>query len=415
MLAVIFNGLLVALPILAAYVVAAAFSSAGFGQSPTPEALTETRRNIERSFEKMSPNPDTARAVWGEMVERELNDRNISAARGFLLAAPHMLDNSNSRAVRAAAEAEISGTEDERLARAALLFLPNDVRARYLAASAPPSIDMPPPTVETEAPGSDSPAADTGSETSPETDQPLATRSLATRPVASVAAFSMLGSLEDLAANSRRWINGDTRDSFVLRLTGLGMVSPETASGVNLPEAASILKAARRANRLSPDYLRTLESRLNAAIPEDTLRPLLEEALSEVAPMSVLGEKVKQAFAESIDTRHLPRLALEMEMINRIADATSPAGAISLLEHVEGGDDMRRARLVAEAGGDRAAALIKQLGPKALDTAEAGIKWTRMLVLQVMGLAAAALALVFTLLTTISRSVSERPRRAAIY
>lgn len=404
-LALLFNGLLFLLPIIAARVVIIAFAGSGIGQAPTPEALTETRRNIENAFVRFAPNNEDRRVYWGNLIDRELRERDLSAARGFLLAAPQLLNRDDVKAVRAAAAAEITGTEDERLARAALLFLPNSISAKYEAASRPPSVVLPEPLSETE---------NTDTETQDESAEitPPQTRENTSAPTAS---FSVLGDLEDLAANSRRWINGDETDSFVLRLTGLATIEPELPDTVNLVEAASILKGAHRAGRITPQYLAILESRLSDVIAERDLRPQVEAAFSEIAPMSVLGERVQAAFEASYSQSRLSRLTVEVELINRISDATSPAGAISLIEHVKSAEDMRRARLIAEAGGDRASALIKQNGADALNLAESGIELTTPLILQIMMLVAVAIALTLAFLAVVQRSFSGRRRKAAIY
>ena len=67
--------------------------------------------------------------------------------------------------------------------------------------------------------------------------------------------------------------------------------------------------------------------------------------------------------------------------------------------------DLRRARLLAEAGGDRSVALVKQDGPGALRIADTGIKWTQQLMLQVMGLTASGLALLYVMIATFRRNV----------
>ena len=412
-LALIFNGLLFLLPIIAARVVVIAFAGSSIGQAPTPEALTETRRNMEAEFVKMGPRSTDARIYWSSLIERELRARDLSAARGFLLAAPQMLNKDDVNAVRAAANAEVTGTEDERLARAALLFLPNSVRAKYEAASRPPSLPVPEPepaAFDGEDGPEITPATEDAAEASPEPVRPV-------RPASATRAtsFSVLGDLEDLAANSRRWVNGDERDSFVLRLTGLAALDPDTPPSVDLIEAASILKGAHRAGRITPEYLSILQARLNDVLPERDLRPNVETALAELAPMKVLGERVKGAFSDTYNPSRLSRLTVEIELINRISEATSPSGAISLIEHVEGVDDMRRARLVAEAGGDRASALVKEIGADTLRLARSGVQFTSALILQIMLLVAAAMALALSFAAVVQRSISNRPRKAAIY
>ena len=124
---------------------------------------------------------------------------------------------------------------------------------------------------------------------------------------------------------------------------------------------------------------------------------------------------MKAAYGETFDPARLSRLTIEIELINRISDATSPAGAITLLEHVQSVEDMRRARLVAEAGGDRAIALVKHKGHKALELARSGVPITSALILQIMLLVAVSIALILAFLAVLQRSISNRPRKAAIY
>ena len=408
--ALVFNSLLIVIAILAARIIISAFAGQGFGANPTPEALAETRRSIDAAFVDMVPKTADPKEFWSDQVDRELRDRNMAAARGFLLAAPQMLDRDTARSVKAAADTELSGTEEQRLVRAALFFLPNDVRIRYERAIRPPEIDMPlldtPDTELTEAEPAPEEAEDVLPLDEPPTTAPTPSVSTATLS----RSFSMLGDLEDLTSTSQKWMNGDLTDSFELRMAGLATVSPESVPGINMGEAASILKAARRARRLTPQYARLLEQRLNTTLPEDDLHTRLEDALSVTAPLSVLGPRVLAAFEQSIDLEDLPPLAVEIEQVNRIAEATDPASAIALIEHVRNPGDMRRARLVAEAGGERAAALVSQIGGDTLDLAESGISWSRALILQVLGLLAAALVLLWTVFTAIIRAFSSRTR-----
>ncbi len=409
--AVVFNSLLILLPIVAARIVITAFSVQGFGTNPAPEAIAETRQAIDSAFQELAPRGSDQRSYWADLVDRELRAKDMSAARGFLLAAPQMLDGADTRAVQAAADAEISGTEDQRIARAAILFLPNDVRARYERAIRPPSIPLPQPAEDEET------TAEAESANGTENDTATATPATAPDPVrfSASSGFSMLGTYADLANQSRAWIRNEPTDTFLLRLTGLGMVAESTQPNpVDIELSASILKAAHRARRLDPNYLRFLETRMNAIISEDILRPRLAETLIEIEPSEVAGEKVRDVMASTIRQEGLPRLEEDFIQINRIAEITNPTGTITLIEHARTSEDIRRARLVAEAGGDRATALAKQLGPDTLDLARSGMKWSRLLVFQIMGLAAIAMALVWTMISTAMRSFSRSPRPAAL-
>ena len=69
--------------------------------------------------------------------------------------------------------------------------------------------------------------------------------------------------------------------------------------------------------------------------------------------------------------------------------------------------------LIAEAGGDRSVALVKQMGPHALRIADTGVRWTRELVLQFMGLTAAGLIMFWVTLSTFRRNLHRPPRLEA--
>ncbi|MCA8906208.1 MAG: hypothetical protein KDA43_15560, partial [Hyphomonas sp.] len=105
--AVIFNSLLILTPVIAAQVLGAAFSGASFSESPAIEAIDQTRRNIDAAFASFAPrNPGDRYEFWYDVVDRELGERDMAAAHGFLLAAPEMLDKKDVRGLMAAADSE---------------------------------------------------------------------------------------------------------------------------------------------------------------------------------------------------------------------------------------------------------------------------------------------------------------------
>lgn len=55
MQAVVFNSLLVLMPVIAAQSLAMAFSGESFSESPTIESIDQTRRNIDETFASIAP------------------------------------------------------------------------------------------------------------------------------------------------------------------------------------------------------------------------------------------------------------------------------------------------------------------------------------------------------------------------
>ena len=176
----------------------------------------------------------------------------------------------------------------------------------------------------------------------------------------------------------------------------------------DLRQAASLLRSAHRAGRLTPRYQETLETALNAVLPPATLRTRLAAEFEEIAPISERSDAIAEIFRSTLRTEAIEPLLAEIRQINRIHEAVGPVGTVGLIEHVKSSSDMRRIRLIAEAGGDRTVALEKQIGEDVLGVARTGVKLSRSDVLEIMGLAAAAMAVFWMALAALQRSLSSR-------
>lgn len=426
MQAVVFNSLLILMPVIAAQSLAIAFSGSTFSESPGIEAIDTTRRNMDEAFASFAPrNGADKYKFWHDVVERELTDMDVAAARGFLLASPQMLDRESVREL----EADSSGVRleraDDRLAAAALRKLPLDIGLKFEEAQVSARIRNSaiegPEVTEAPSAGGEDPAI----EETPETPAEPVAATASAEPEesddtvtsgrrADDRRFLLLGTFADLANNSERWLEGDRVDRITLKITAIGLIEAETSDGLSEANirAASILKSARRARRMTPEFTDYLKARLNDALPDGKLRPALEEALGELATTSVRVDRVRNAYLEALDPHGLERLEADLAQIDRIGTLTSPSAAITLIEPIKDTSDLRRVRLLTEAGGDRAVALVKQAGPGALRIADTGIKWTRELMLQVMGLTASGLALFYVMISTFRRNVRLPNKKA---
>jgi len=407
MQAVIFNSMLILIPVIAARVLGSAFSGAAFSDSPGIEAIDQTRKNMDDAFASFAPrNPGDRYEFWYDIVDRELTAQDVAAAHGFLLAAPQMLDRKDVKELTVAADAERLNRADDRLTAAALRKLPTTISLKYEEAQVSARVvDVQSDAVDTtDASADDGSAAESDGQGGPDIE-------ITSARVADDTRFRLLGTFQDLAENSERWIRGERTDGIALKITAIGLIEAETADGLSDANirAASILKSALRSGRLTDDFRNYLTGRVNAAIPDHALKPALDTALGGLATTDVRTERVKAAFKDAIDARGLQRLEADLEQIDRIGMLTSPGAAVTLIEQIEDSADLRRVRLIAEAGGDRAVALVKQSGGSALRVADTGVRWTLQMVLQVMGMTAAGLSLVFVTWSTFRRNI--RPRK----
>lgn len=413
-----FNSLLILMPVIAAQTLGHVYSGVSITDVPKVEAIDHTRRNMDDAFEAMAPRNGSDRMrYWADIISRELAEKDASSARGFLLAAPEMLDRESVKELRAAADSERGGSRDERLANAALRKLPYDIGEKYEAISGISNV------MDTISPDDVEAVDDAETPTDPnlivapaEEPAPSNRVSISIAQAENNSRFRLLGSYADLANNTERWLENDRVDPLVLKITAIGLIQTDSGDGLSgaTLRAASILKSARRSRRMTEGFANHIERRINEALPDDALKAALENSLSGLLPTDVRVERVRQAYISAIDPRGMKRLENELDQIDRLGGLTSPAAAITLLEVVENGSDLRRVRLIAEAGGDRAVALVKQSGDGALRLADNGVRLTLRVVAQLMGLTAASLALIFLMLSTLRRNFRRRLKMEVI-
>lgn len=394
MLAVMFNSLLILLPVIGANMVRKAYEGVGVAEQPTIDAIMQTKDRIDHAFEELAPN-EVGRKLpfWQDKVQGALEEKDVDALRGYLLSAPSMLGNDLGKQVRARAEAESKGTSEERLIRAALQKMPESVARAIEYEIGLPQAPITPPEAVVAVPEA-IPEEIAGEEIG-EVIEAGVRPELAWR-------FRLLGSYGDLAAMSKRWVGGDLSDSIVFKLTGIGLVQQGISDGFSDGHirAVSIVKSASRSKRLTPQFTEYLDALTGAAVPQDALMPAVKAVLGEVATTDVRGARVRDAFAQSIDPAGLKRLEIDLEQIDKIATLTSPAATLTLLSVAEDGTDLRRARMLAEAGGMQAVALVTERGNAALRVADAGVRWDNTMVLEIMSLTAAGLLLFWVALST---------------
>ena len=409
----LFNSLILLLPIFAARIIIAAYTSDIATDPLGLEARTETRAEIESEFSQLIVPDGQERRSWALRIEQTLEQRDFSAARGYLLAAPLMLNRQDSAAVLAAADAESSGTRDQRLARAALLFLPEELRANYQRTTAPPEpVEPIAEEIEDTADAELEAVIDDAAPETPRVSADSVQLAPLDEPFAARGSFFLLGDPEDLTRRSQRWLAGEQVDSLQLRLRALGLLTQNelTPEAQAVFEAASIMRAAHRAGRLNDRFAGYLRSRIEDALPEEILRAQLSAAFEPVMTTENRTDQVLAAYRAALQPLARERLARDMTIIARIAELTSSSGAITLVEQATTPEDMRRALLLSEAGGHRSVALAREMGPEVLTLAQIGVKWSRLLVFQVMGLMALGMALIWTTLSALTQTDTIRAR-----
>ncbi|MAP95412.1 MAG: hypothetical protein CMK07_10715 [Ponticaulis sp.] len=411
--ALIFNSLLLATAYVTGLVIIETRQALGEEFAPTREALDTTRANLGEMFTDLIPQGQEQRQAWADRIDQEVRNDDLASARGFLLAAPYMLNDRDAAAINAAARTDTSDDVNQSLLSAAKLFLPDDIRARYERAVSPPAISIKPtPTEEADAESAteedEVSLVSTGIEDS--FDEPLVEFGMApSDDDASTHEFFVLGDARDLAFQSAGWVRGDRTDIYGLSISGLGLTAQEgLIDGFNpdhrFYEGASLMKSAMRANRLNPEFLELQRDRLEMALPREVLYDNLQIAFAENSNLLIQTDAVFGAFAESIDIERLMAVASDFERIAQLAEDQTMAASMTLLGTVSSLRDLKRAELVAVAGGDMAVTLAKYKGAETLGAATTIMDWTSRLVFLMSILGGLGFALGWLSLITFWRS-----------
>jgi hypothetical protein len=290
-------------------------------------------------------------------------------------------------------EAQLPTNADDNLrAKTALIFLDDDVRRQYEAGASPLG-------AATRGAGDVVAGAVTGRADNP-----------SQMAGAITSDFFVLGDLRDIGVQGARWVNGEPVDVFVLTLSGVGVAlsagTAATAGAASPARAgASVIKAAKRAGKLSTRFTAHLEERLFKAIPPQRLKQEISAALAE-AKGGDASAAIAKAFVNSVDPAGYKALSEELADIKAISDATDSTGAVRLLEHAEDATDLKRLRLDAEAGGDRAVAVAKRAdGVKLLKAAKGTLKMTNRLTIDFAALFLALFGFVTAVFATLAQAL----------
>lgn len=406
--AVVFNMLLLVLAYLTASLIVENKRAIGEEFVTSSEAVTATREEIAGMFADLVPANADPRSFWAGEIHKQLSENDLVSARGLLMAAPSMLNKKDASAMLAAADTETEGRLDDRLLSAAKLFLPDDVRAKYERATSPngfEKIDISDTAsiedntgnakLESAFPVS-APAKDNADETD-------------TTNTDLNSSLFVLGNERDLAYQSAGWLRGDRTDTFALSISGLGLAAQQNKFKTikftdTMLHGASLIKSARRADRLQPDFRQLLQDRLERAIPPARLKAALEKRFGEGGSIFIQSDAILAAFAEATDESRLGPFLSDLERMSRLSENRSQTSALTLIETVSSLRDLKRAELLAFAGGDRSVALAKYYGPDALDAAQTVLNWTMNLIVLIMSVVGLMAFLIWLAFSTLFKS-----------
>lgn len=407
--ALIFNAAICLSPFIAARAISTAYGDRRPAFDTTSEALTATRQAMDTRFQHLASNGNSSpRDVWSGLIRDELEAGDMATVNGLMLAAPAMLGPGDGDALRERI-AVSDQTGEAAVIEAAVAYLPEDVQDAYERRTAS-ILSM----FSNNAAGAVDKNADKNPNKNGDNNSAQTANLASAEEDTGHAEFNILGDLRDLAFQASRWAHNDRIDEFAFTLAGVGL----TLADPEAREGSSIVLSARRAQRLDPDFELYLERKLFEAAPPQELKRLLEGEFQSDYGVGAKGASVVESvFKSSADREALESFFSDLRIVRDIARDTSPISAVAILSQVKDGADLRRAALVARAGGDRAVALARYDGDHLLDTARTTINWNNALRMQLAGLIACFALLGIIALSVFWKSITrDRPKKvSAVY
>jgi|GEM_PF-3000747 len=343
------------------------------------QVLDDVRAKVDVAlFQLLPQGPGDRVARLAHLVDQALDDGDIDRAESYLVHAPVILGGSWGEDYEKAVNLKNEGVSEEQLAiDLALSWLPPQTALRYSNQSSPLGRSLQ--------------AAEDATEGFLFGDS----QSLAGLGGAVTSDFLLWGDIRDFSVESWHFARGEEVDYVIYTLSGIGLGLTATTIATNgatapVKGAASLLKAAKRADVLTQPFTRELGNKVLKAVPPDSLNANLRDGIQTLTLDQVINGGAKQhfekAWVRSIDEQAYGVLQADLKQVGQIYDATDAQITIRLLRHVDGGNDLGRLNQITQASPKSMRILDHGLGPKLLDLAKGSLKISAKIIWPAIGL-----------------------------
>jgi hypothetical protein len=198
--------------------------------------------------------------------------------------------------------------------------------------------------------------------------------------------MTLYGDLRDLSKEGIKFVQGQSYDKLIFGMAAIGVglsASQLFSFGSTTPikVGASVVKAAKKAGKLSKSFIRIATSKLSKAIDFKVLKKV------DYSSPSAIKKETKR-IAKSLNTPYLKKVFRNIDTIHKNTD--SYADTIALLKYVDDPKDLQRVANISKKYKKNTKAVFKVLGKKVIKGIVKGtsriIKWTSLLIAQVISL-----------------------------
>lgn len=204
--------------------------------------------------------------------------------------------------------------------------------------------------------------------------------------------ITLVGDLRDLSIEGSKFANNESYDEIILGMSAIGVglsASQIFSLGATTPIkiSASIVKAAKKMKYLSRSFVDIVSSKLSKAINFNALKKVDFTSVASV-------EKASKQISKSLNS---PYIRKAFKNIDTIKSNTSIVDTISLLKYVDDPKDLQKVANVSKKYKTNTKAVFKVLGKGVVKGIVKGsakiIKWTKMLVAQILSLLVSLLSI----------------------
>ena len=206
------------------------------------------------------------------------------------------------------------------------------------------------------------------------------------------ADMTIVGDLRDLSIEGSKFVNNESYDKVILGMSTIGVglsASQFFTIGATTPLkiSASIIKIAKKMKYLSNSFVDTIVSKLSKAIDFNKLKKVNFSSISSV-------QKATKTISKSLNSKFIRKA---FKNIDTIKSNTSVADTLSLLKYVDNPKDLQKMANISKKYKTNTKAVFKILGKSAIRGIVKGsakiIKWTKLLVAQLISLFVSVLSI----------------------
>ena len=214
-----------------------------------------------------------------------------------------------------------------------------------------------------------------------------------------VSDMILYGDLRDLSIEGSRFAQGQPYDKLIFGMAAIGVGLSESqlfsfGATTLVKVGASIVKVAKKMGKLSRSFVWIATAKLSKAIDFKSLR-----RLDYSSPSAVKKEAKK--IAKSLNTPYLKKVFKNIDAIHKNTD--SYADTIALLKYVDDPKDLQRVANISRKYKKNTKVVFKVLGKKVIKGIVKGtariIKWTSLLIAQMISLVISILMGIFAFFT----------------